>query len=114
MPDAAQHDRARRLRRDGTDAERILWRALRRNALGLPFRRQHPIPPYIADVACPGARLVVELDGGQHGGSADHARDAAMQAAGWRVLRFWNDEVLRNADGVLQRISEALVAHPTR
>ena len=98
------HDRARRLRRDSTDAERALWHAVRRGALGATFRRQHPIPPYVADFACVEARLVVELDGG----ARDAMRDAAMRAAGWRVLRFWSDEALRNRDGVLMRIQEAL------
>jgi primosomal protein N' (replication factor Y) len=102
------HTSARRLRRESTDAERALWHALRRNALGAGFRRQHPIPPYFADFACVEARIVVEVDGGQHGGSQDTIRDAAMRAAGWRVLRFWNDEVLRNRAGVLTRIQEAL------
>jgi primosomal protein N' (replication factor Y) len=108
MASTGIHDRARRLRRDSTDAERALWHALRRNALGANFRRQHPIPPYIADFACVEARIVVEVDGGQHGGPRDTTRDAAMRAAGWRVLRFWNDEVLRNRAGVLTRIQEAL------
>jgi primosomal protein N' (replication factor Y) len=108
MARTADHDRARRLRRDSTDAERALWHALRRNALGAGFRRQHPIPPYVADFACVAARIVVEVDGGQHGGHRDARRDEAMRAAGWRVLRFWNDEVLRNTEGVLTRIQEAL------
>jgi very-short-patch-repair endonuclease len=108
MASTSAHTRARRLRRESTDAERALWHALRRNALGVSFRRQHPIPPYVADFACVEARIVVEVDGGQHGGPRDTMRDAAMRAAGWRVLRFWNDEVLRNRPGVLTRIQEAL------
>ncbi|HEV7268805.1 MAG TPA: endonuclease domain-containing protein [Falsiroseomonas sp.] len=99
---------ARRLRRDATPAEQRLWQALRANALGVPFRRQHPIPPHIADFAAPGPQLVIEVDGGQHGGAADEDRDAAMRAAGWRVLRLWNNEVLANLEGVLHRITEAL------
>jgi very-short-patch-repair endonuclease len=101
---------ARRLCRDATAAERVLWQAVRPTALGVGFRRQHPIPPYIADFAAPDARLVVEVDGGQHGEGRDALRDAALAAAGWRVLRFWNDEVLRNTEGVLQRIAEAIAA----
>ena len=112
MASTGIHDRARRLRRDSTDAERALWHALRRNALGANFRRQHPIPPYVADFACVEARIVVEVDGGQHGGPRDTTRDAAMHAAGWRVLRFWNDEVLHNKAGVLTRIKEALAHGP--
>jgi very-short-patch-repair endonuclease len=108
MASTSTHTRARRLRRDPTDAERALWHALRRNALGVGFRRQHPIPPYVADFACVEARIVVEVDGGQHGGPRDATRDAAMHAAGWRVLRFWNDEVLRNRAGVVTRIQDAL------
>jgi very-short-patch-repair endonuclease len=100
--------RARRLRHDSTDAERILWALLRRNALGVHFRRQHPIPPYYADFACPAARLVVEIDGGQHTTERDGARDATMRAAGWRVLRFWSNEVMANRDAVLARILEAV------
>jgi primosomal protein N' (replication factor Y) len=99
---------ARLLRRDATEEERLLWRALRRDALGAAFRRQHPIPPYIADFACLEARLVVEVDGGQHGGAGDAVRDAAMVAGGWQVLRYWNNEVRGNLDGVLADIVRAL------
>ena len=112
MASTGTHTRARRLRRDSTDAERAMWHALRRNALGTGFRRQHPIPPYFADFACVEARVVVEVDGGQHGGPRDATRDTVMRAAGWRVLRFWNDEVLRNRDGVLTRIQDALAGRP--
>jgi very-short-patch-repair endonuclease len=99
---------ARRLRRDATLAEQRLWQALRANALGVPFRRQHPIRPYIADFAAPSARLVIEVDGGQHAGGVHIVRDAALVASGWRVLRFWNNDVLANIDGVVHRIVEAL------
>jgi primosomal protein N' (replication factor Y) len=101
--------RARTLRRTMTDAERALWRLLRSRSLAdAKFRRQHPIPPYVADFACRAARLVVEVDGGQHGGARDAARDAALRRAGWRVLRVWNTEVLANPDGVLAVIAAAL------
>jgi very-short-patch-repair endonuclease len=70
--------RARRLRRDQTLAEHRLWQALRSDAPGVPFRRQHPVPPYVVDFACVGARLIIEVDGGQHAGDADAARDAAL------------------------------------
>jgi very-short-patch-repair endonuclease len=101
---------ARRLRRDLTDAERRLWHQLKdRRLAGLKFRRQHPIGRYVADFACVERRLVVEVDGGQHAESAaDRARDAALQAAGFRVLRFWNNEVLQNMDGVVRTIAAAL------
>ncbi|PWS37279.1 hypothetical protein DFH01_10535 [Falsiroseomonas bella] len=108
MPSKDEHAKARRLRNAMTDAERKLWQALRFDALGVRFRRQHPVPPYVADFAAPAAMLIVEVDGGQHGGDADAARDAALRGAEWRVLRFWNDEVLGNRDGVIQRIAEAL------
>jgi primosomal protein N' (replication factor Y) len=75
---------------------------------------KHPIPPFIADFACVSARLVVEVDGGQHGGAADAARDAALARAGWRVLRVWNSEVLGNPEGVLERIVAALGEAPSR
>lgn len=100
--------RARRLRIAATDAERCLWGALRRAQLGWEFRRQHPIPPYIVDFACIAARLVIEVDGGQHGGRADQSRDAFLQRGGWRVLRFWNNDVLQNREGVVETILAAL------
>ena len=98
------------MRRVPTDAERKLWNLLRRRQIGgWYFRRQHPIPPYIADFACIEAKLVVEVDGGQHAESSyDAARDRRMKAAGWTVLRFWNTDVLSNLDGVARMIWEAL------
>ncbi|MEC9432191.1 MAG: endonuclease domain-containing protein, partial [Pseudomonadota bacterium] len=111
--DPVLRDRARALRRDATPAERRLWRELRRAGLGARFRRQAPLGPYIADFLCLSARLVVELDGGQHNDLAARARDAArdrfMQERGFRVLRFWNAEVFGNLDGVLEAIRLALV-----
>lgn len=108
--DPHMRDAARRLRREATDAERILWRALRAAALGVTFRRQHVIGAYIVDFACVEARLVIEIDGGQHGGEEDAARDNALHAGGWRVLRYWNNEVSENLDGVLADITRALKA----
>ncbi|MBU8540486.1 endonuclease domain-containing protein [Falsiroseomonas tokyonensis] len=108
MRDPRLRDIARRLRRDATVEERRLWRALRQNALGAAFRRQHPIPPHVADFACLEAKLVVEVDGGQHGDARDAARDAAMTAAGWRVLRYWNNEVRANLAGVVEDIARVL------
>jgi very-short-patch-repair endonuclease len=101
--------RARQLRRDMTDAERLLWSRLRRNFLGVPFRRQLPIGAFIVDFVCLPKRLIIEVDGGQHlESSRDRARDAWLAENGFRVLRFWNYEVLRNLEGVLTRILEEL------
>ena len=105
----ATRDRARQLRRNMTDAEQSLWRELRRGRFGWRFRRQLPIPPYIVDFACIEAGLIIEIDGGQHAipGEHDH-RDAKLRGQGWRVLRFWNNEVFENRAGVLQTIIDAL------
>ncbi len=87
-----------------------MWRALRESRLPWRFRRQHPIGSSIADFACPARRLVIELDGGQHATqvAADDRRTAALAARGYRVIRFWNHDVLGNLDGVLAAIKEAL------
>jgi very-short-patch-repair endonuclease len=111
--------RARALRRSMTDAERKLWFALRdRRLAGTKFRRQVPIGPFVADFACYEAKLVIEVDGGQHSESAkDARRDRWLTENGFRVLRFWNNDVLKNIDGVLQRVVEAVNAatpHPAR
>ncbi len=94
--------RARAMRKESTDAERLMWRMLRSRQLeGLKFRRQLPIGPYIADFACLNPRVIVECDGGQHVDNAyDAERDAWLKAQGFRVFRFWNDHVLRETDGV--------------
>jgi very-short-patch-repair endonuclease len=115
MPHAAEPtvERARRLRREGTDVERAMWAILRdRRLAGSKFRRQHPIGPFVADFACLDARLVVELDGGQHAEhpAADAARTGFLESRGLRVLRFWNNEVLTNREGVLTVILEAVAA----
>ena len=100
--------RARHLRRVMTDAERRLWRELRAHRFAAwHFRRQHPVGPYIVDFICLAARLVIEIDGGQHSPDRDGRRTAWLEAAGFRVLRFWNNEVLANSEGVLQAIAEA-------
>jgi primosomal protein N' (replication factor Y) len=101
--------RARRLRRNTTEAERLLWDALRKDQLGWRFRRQHPIRPYVVDFACVEARLVIEADGGQHGRPGDHnIRDNALRRGGWRVLRFWNNDILENRAGILELIVATL------
>ncbi|MBV9834814.1 MAG: endonuclease domain-containing protein [Alphaproteobacteria bacterium] len=102
---------ARAQRRDMTEAERILWRRLRRQQfLDARFRRQVPIGPYIADFACLKARLVVEIDGSQHveAASYDAKRDAFLSREGFRVLRFWNNDITARADSVMEAIFVAL------
>ena len=92
--------RARRLRREGTDAERIVWRILRDRQLGAKFRRQHPVGPYVVDFFCDEHRLVIEVDGGQHRPEVDRRRTEYLEANGMRVMRFWNNEVIENLEGV--------------
>jgi very-short-patch-repair endonuclease len=101
---------ARELRREQTKAELELWMRLRGRQLGAKFRRQYRIGPYIADLCCVERRLVVELDGGQHSEQveADRKRTAFMTSRGFRVLRFWNDQVLSEMHGVLEQILAAL------
>jgi very-short-patch-repair endonuclease len=91
------------------DAEQVLWKELRKYGLGRRFRRQFPIPPYIADFACVEARLIVEADGGLHARPGDpELRDRELRRQDWRILRFWNNEILANPQGVLRTIAEAL------
>ena len=101
---------ARSLRHNQTDAERLLWSRLRnRQVLGLKFRRQLAIPPYIADFCCEEKNLIIELDGGQHAETTerDANRSRFFALRGYKVIRFWNNEVLTNLSGVL----EAIVGH---
>ena len=105
--------RARRLRRDATLVERMLWEELRgRRIGGAKFRRQVPIGPYIVDFVCFEHRLVVELDGEHHGGTGKAIDDAKrmswLEGEGYRVLRFWNDEVVDGMEGVLEMIGREL------
>lgn len=102
--------RARELRTQPTDAEMRLWKYLRQRQIsGFHFRKQCPVGPYIADFACLSAKLIIELDGGQHADSTtDSVRDAWFAAHGYRTLRFWNTDVLANTDGVFLMITEAL------
>ena len=100
-------ERARRLRKNMTDAERRLWQYLRLRQLeGHKFRRQVRIGPYIADFACLKSMLVIEVDGGQHAEARayDERRDDFMRGQGYRILRFWNNDVLQHADAVLETI----------
>ena len=104
---------ARRLRRDDTWAERLLWRWLRaRRFSNYKFRRQHPCHGYVLDFFCPEARLNIELDGGQHGSEEERAHDAARDAAlaerGIQVLRIWNGRLRREKEWVLTQIWQAL------
>jgi very-short-patch-repair endonuclease len=98
------------MRATPTDAERALWRLLRdRRMLAWKFRRQVVVGPYIADFMCYEARLIVEADGGQHGDNAlDGVRTAWLEGQGFRVLRFWNNAILTNGDGVARSILAAL------
>jgi very-short-patch-repair endonuclease len=101
---------ARRLRRTPTDAEMRLWWHLRqKNLAGFRFRRQHPLGPYVVDFFCAEARLIVEVDGGQHAEESD-TRRRWIEAQGYRLIRFWNNDVLGNTEGVLQEILAALRA----
>ena len=108
---------ARQLRREQTNAERLLWRLLRNNRFcGLKFRRQHPIEPYVLDFYCHEERLGIELDGGQHAAPAtqrsDTARTAFLESKGITIVRFWNHEVLQDPVAVLERLYHALRPSP--
>ena len=111
--DARTRSTAKRLRRDQTDAERKMWRLLRPfRDDGIPFRRQAPIGPYVADFVWLGGRVVIEVDGGQHneprGEVRDSGRTAWLRSQGFEVLRFWNNDVMRNGAGCQQMIAEAV------
>ncbi len=104
---------ARVLRKNQTDAESRLWRQLRnRHLAGYKFRRQYPIGSYIADFVCLERHLIIEIDGGQHSELREHdeQRTQFLEKSGFRVLRFWNNDVLKNTDAVLNAILDALNA----
>jgi very-short-patch-repair endonuclease len=106
---------ARILRKRLTDAERLLWRHLRaKHVEGFKFRRQQPIGNYIVDFVCFEKRIVIEVDGGQHvrDKDKDNRRDEWLKGQGFKVLRFWNSEVLTNLEGVLKIIKEDCLYHP--
>lgn len=105
-------ERARRLRRNSTQAEAVLWRALRTGMAQEKWRRQVPIGPYFADFASHRAKLIVEVDGSQHADAiaADATRTSFLKSQGYRVLRFWNNEVIQNLDGVFTAIAAALLS----
>ena len=106
--------RARALRRNESDSEQKLWRLLHsRRLAGAKFRRNHPIGPYFADFCCIKAKLIIELDGGQHAEDAQFALDlrrtAYLQSHGFKGIRFWNQEILLEQQRVLEQIYEALM-----
>lgn len=101
---------ASRLRRNATNVERTLWQALRNRQLeGFKFRRQATVGPYIVDFLCIEAKLIVELDGGQHSDDADRLRTDFLKSQGLSMLRFWNHDVVENFDGVAESIRLALL-----
>ena len=119
MPDISRfrRERAKQLRSNTTEPEQALWRALKRIPVyGTHFRRQVPIGPYVADFACLKARLLIELDGGQHAQDEIAARDEArtrwLKGEGYRVIRFWNAELSKDLNGVLDTIYAALYGSP--
>ncbi|MCI5061123.1 MAG: ribosome maturation factor RimM [Alphaproteobacteria bacterium] len=101
---------ARTLRKNQTDAEKLLWSRLRnRQFENLKFRRQHPIPPYILDFFCEEKMFAVELDGGQHNEKKDKERSQFLEKKGIKITRYWNNDVLRNIDGVLENLKNELI-----
>jgi very-short-patch-repair endonuclease len=101
---------AKNLRKRSTDAERHLWKHLRTKQIeGLKFRRQEPIGSYIVDFVCFDKRVIIEADGGQHSVETDANRDAWLSSQGFKVLRFWNHDVLMNIEGVLEVIRKNCV-----
>jgi very-short-patch-repair endonuclease len=107
---------AKHLRRRGTEAEKLLWNHLRAKQLhGLRFRRQEPIGRYIVDFLCYEVRMVIEVDGGQHAGAKvrDNERDEWLTSQGFNVLRFWDNEVLMNVEGVLENIKDQVSPSPS-
>ena len=106
---------ARKLRKESTDAERVLWKYLRAHRMaGFKFKRQFVIEPYIVDFVCIEARLIIEADGGQHleQCAEDQARTEYLESSGYRVMRFWNHEILTNTGSVLEFIHNALIKSP--
>jgi len=105
-------NKARVLRKNQTDVERLLWKHLRNRQLyGYKFRRQLPIEPFIADFACLELKLVIELDGGQHANQInyDNQRSLLLEQRGFKVIRFWNNEVIENTAGVLEALHLAIL-----
>jgi len=112
LPTVTRH-RAREHRVCSTDAERTLWFHLRAGRLnGVRFRRQHPIPPYIVELYCEAAKLVIELDGSQHNPEADAARTRFLKNQGLTLLRFWDNDLLQQTESVLEAILSAVGPRP--
>jgi very-short-patch-repair endonuclease len=107
-------ERARELRNESTKAEKALWKALKEGHLSVKFRRQYPIGPYFADIVCKEKKLVIEIDGGQHDPASNNekTRTVYLQKSVYRVLRFWNNEVLGNIEGVMEIIVNMLDTPP--
>jgi len=104
---------AKILRKKLTDAERVIWRHLRAKQIGgLKFRRQEPIGKYVADFVCYEKKIIIEVDGGQHCAGKDGNRDNWFEGQGFKVLRFWNNEVLSNIRGVTEVIRMHCFSHP--
>jgi crossover junction endodeoxyribonuclease RuvC len=108
-------DLARKLRHEGTEAEKRIWHLLRSRQIGTKFRRQQPIEGYIVDFVSFEHRLIIEIDGGQHAGPSDYEerRTRCLEANGFRILRFWNTEVMENEEGIYERIMSELRAATT-
>ena len=96
-----------------TEAEKRIWYRVRKKQLGTKFRRQQPIGKYVVDFVCFEKKLVIEVDGGEHFESrGDQIRDKWLQNKGYKVIRFWNNDVLKNTDGVIRRIIEEMSPSP--
>ena len=111
----AKLNQARRLRRNQTETEKIFWSRVRNRQLeGFKFKRQYPIGHFVVDFLCFEARLVIELDGGQHDErrAADLNRTQKIEAVGYRVVRFWNNDVNENIEAVLNSVLNAIKAAP--
>jgi very-short-patch-repair endonuclease len=105
------HHRAKTLRKNMTDAERVLWHSLRNRQLGgFKFRRQKPIGPYIVDFVCIEKKLIIEVDGGQHATKVEHddKRSEYLRKEGYKIIRFWNNDVLKEKEAVLNQIMKSL------
>lgn len=108
IPPEGATNRSRSLRENATDTERRMWTLLRSAFADRRFRRQVPFRQYIADFASHRARIVIEIDGGQHNAEVDAPRTRIIEADGYRVVRFWNNDVLTNIEGVAVRLAEVL------
>ncbi|MCD9097660.1 DUF559 domain-containing protein [Luteimonas fraxinea] len=104
---------ARHLRRESTDAERLLWFHLRDRRLGVKFRRQQPVGPFVVDFLSVEAMLIVELDGSQHDDAIDAGRTRFLERRGYRMLRFWNHDALVRTESVLEVILASVALTPT-